>query len=137
MDLTTLAGDDTPGRVYRLCHKAQNPVRKDLLYDLGISQSVAVAAVCVYPNLVKDAKLAIGNNKIQIASVATGFPAGLVPEAIKISEIKAAIKAGATEIDVVINRNKVLTGQWKTLFNDIKNYKIVFCKREIRNQLSE
>ena len=123
MDLTTLAGDDTPGRVSRLCHKALNPVRKDILEDLNVSKNVSTAAVCVYPNLVKEAKSSIGKNNIQIASVATGFPAGLIPENIKNSEIKAAIRDGATEIDVVINRNKVLTGNWKSLYNDIKNYK--------------
>ena len=123
MDLTTLAGDDTPGRVSRLCHKALNPVRKDILEDLDVSKNVVTAAVCVYPNLVKEAKSSIGKNNIQIASVATGFPAGLIPENIKNSEIKAAIRDGATEIDVVINRNKVLTGNWKSLYNDIKNYK--------------
>ena len=122
--ITTLAGDDTPGRVSRLCHKALNPVRKDILEDLDVSKNVSTAAVCVYPNLVKEAKSSIGKNNIQIASVATGFPAGLIPENIKNSEIKAAIRDGATEIDVVINRNKVLTGNWKSLYNDIKNYKI-------------
>ena len=120
MDLTTLSGDDTPGRVSRLCHKALNPVRKDILEDLGISDHIAAAAVCVYPNLVKKQNHLLEKNVIQIASVATGFPTGQIPENIKISEIKAAIRDGATEIDVVINRDKVLTGKWKALYEDIK-----------------
>ena len=123
MDLTTLAGDDTPGRVDRICHKARNPVRNDLLDELEIPVSLSVAAVCVYPALVHTAKSALEQSTIKIASVATGFPTGLVPERTKISEINAAIKNGANEIDVVINRNKVLTANWKSLYNDIKAYK--------------
>ncbi len=132
MDLTTLAGDDTPGRVSRLCHKALNPVRKDILNDLGISDHISAAAVCVYPNLVKEAKLSIGKYKIPIASVATGFPTGQIPENIKISEIKAAIRDGAREIDVVINRDKVLTGKWKALYEDIKQYKKICGQNHLK-----
>ncbi len=123
MDLTTLAGDDTPGRVARLCHKAMNPVRRDLLDHLEIADTLSVAAVCVYPELVCNAKSALGKSSIALASVATGFPTGLVPERTKISEINAAIRNGANEIDVVINRNKVLTGNWKSLHKDISAYK--------------
>ena len=123
MDLTTLAGDDTPGRVARLCHKARNPVRKDLLDHLGKTDALSVAAVCVYPELVRHAKTALEKRSIALASVATGFPTGLVPERTKISEINAAIKQGASEIDVVINRNKILTANWRSLYNDIKAYK--------------
>ena len=123
MDLTTLAGDDTPGRVARLCHKARNPVRKDLLDYLGRKDALSVAAVCVYPELVRHAKTALEKRSIALASVATGFPTGLVPERTKISEINAAIKQGASEIDVVINRNKILTANWRSLYNDIKAYK--------------
>ncbi len=123
MDLTTLSGDDTPGRVDRLCHKGKNPVRKDILDALGIQKPLSVAAVCVYPELVSTASLSLDKSGIELASVATGFPAGLIPERIKISEINAATKNGASEIDVVINRNKVLTASWKSLYNDIKAYK--------------
>ncbi len=123
MDLTTLAGDDTPGRVERICHKAKNPVRRDILNLLSIQNPISVAAVCVYPELVRTAKSALTESNIELASVATGFPTGLVPERTKISEINAAIKNGASEIDVVINRNKVLTANWMSLYNDVVTYK--------------
>ncbi len=123
MDLTTLAGDDTPARVERLCHKARNPVRKDILDSLSNSTALSTAAVCVYPELVRTAKSALEKSAVELASVATGFPTGLVPERTKISEINAAISNGASEIDVVINRNKVLTANWRSLYNDIKAYK--------------
>ena len=123
MDLTTLAGDDTPGRVDRICHKAKNPVRRDILNLLKIQNPISVAAVCVYPELVRTAKSALRESNIELASVATGFPTGLVPERTKISEINAAIKNGASEIDVVINRNKVLTANWMSLYNDVVTYK--------------
>ncbi len=123
MDLTTLAGDDTPGRVERICHKAKNPVRRDILNLLNIQNPISVAAVCVYPELVRTAKSALRESNIELASVATGFPTGLVPERTKISEISAAIKNGASEIDVVINRNKVLTANWISLYNDVVTYK--------------
>ena len=123
MDLTTLAGDDTPGRVARICHKARNPVRNDILDYLQIPKPFSVAAVCVYPELIRTAKSALEQSDIGLASVATGFPTGLVPERTKISEINAAIRNGASEIDVVINRNKVLTANWVSLYNDIRAYK--------------
>ncbi len=123
MDLTTLAGDDTPGRVARICHKAKNPVRNDILDYLQIPKPFSVAAVCVYPELIRTAKSALEQRDIGLASVATGFPTGLVPERTKISEINAAIRNGASEIDVVINRNKVLTANWVSLYNDIRAYK--------------
>lgn len=123
MDLTTLAGDDTPGRVARICHKAKTPVRNDILDYLQIPKPFSVAAVCVYPALIRDAKSALEQSDIGLASVATGFPTGLVPERTKISEINAAIRNGASEIDVVINRNKVLTANWVSLYNDIRAYK--------------
>ena len=123
MDLTTLAGDDTPGRVARICHKAKTPVRNDILDYLQIPKPFSVAAVCVYPALIRAAKSALEQSDIGLASVATGFPTGLVPERTKISEINYAIRNGASEIDVVINRNKVLTANWVSLYNDIRAYK--------------
>ena len=123
MDLTTLAGDDTPGRVARICHKARTPVRNDILDYLQTPKPFSVAAVCVYPELIRTAKSALEQSDIGLASVATGFPTGLVPERTKISEINAAIRNGASEIDVVINRNKVLTANWVSLYNDIRAYK--------------
>ncbi|MBE0409442.1 MAG: deoxyribose-phosphate aldolase [Anaerolineales bacterium] len=124
IDLTTLAGDDTPGRVKRLCAKACQPVRPDLLSILGFGdQKIHVGAVCVYPSRVKDAAEALQGSGIPIASVAAGFPAGQTPVAQRIAEIEQAIEAGATEIDIVITRSHVLTGNWSTLYDEIKQFR--------------
>lgn len=124
MDLTTLSGDDTPGRIKRLCAKARQPVRADMLNRLGTEdQSITVGAVCVYPNRVKDAVEALRGTNIPVASVATGFPAGQTPLAQRIGEIEQAIEAGAREIDVVIARNFVLTGDWTALYEEIRQFR--------------
>ena len=121
IDLTTLAGDDTPGRVRRLCAKARQPVRPDMLQALGFAErSVTVGAVCVYPNRVRDAVEALRGTGIPVASVATGFPDGQTPLAQRLGEIEQAIEFGANEIDIVINRTHVLTGDWQTLYDEIK-----------------
>ncbi|MFH1738877.1 MAG: deoxyribose-phosphate aldolase [bacterium] len=123
IDLTTLAGDDTPGRVQRLCAKALSPLEQEIKSRLGIgAEPLTVAAVCVYPAQVKSAVQFLGG-KIPVASVATGFPAGQTFMSIKLKEIDLAIKAGATEIDVVISREKVLTGKWKSLYDEIVAYR--------------
>lgn len=120
IDLTTLAGDDTPGRVKRLCAKARQPVRADMLAALGAGdQSISVAAVCVYPNRVRDAVEALRGTNIPVASVATGFPDGQTPLPQRIAEIEQAIEAGAAEIDVVIPRTYVLIGNWQALYDEI------------------
>jgi deoxyribose-phosphate aldolase len=118
IDLTTLAGDDTQGRVTRLCAKALAPLEQEIIHALGISSPLTVAAVCVYPAQVKDA-VQVLSGRIPVASVATGFPAGQTFQQLKLKEIDLAIKAGATEIDVVISREKVLTGKWKSLYDEI------------------
>lgn len=124
IDLTTLAGDDTPGRIKRLCAKARQPIRPDMLERLGVDgQRIMVGAVCVYPNRVKDAVEALRGSNIPVASVATGFPAGQTPLAQRIGEIEQAIEAGAKEIDVVIARNYVLTGDWKALYDEIRQFR--------------
>jgi len=124
IDLTTLAGDDTPGRVRRLCAKAIQPVRPDMLTALGIEdQKIHVGAVCVYPNRVRDAIEALKGTDIPVASVATGFPAGQTPLPQRIAEIEQAIEAGAKEIDVVINRTHVLTGNWQALYDEIRQFR--------------
>ena len=111
IDLTTLAGDDTPGRIKRLCAKARYPVRPDVLSRLGLEgENITVGAVCVYPNRVHDAVEALRGTDIPVASVATGFPAGQTPLPQRIGEIEQAIESGAREIDVVISRDHVLTG---------------------------
>jgi deoxyribose-phosphate aldolase len=124
IDLTTLSGDDTPGRVKRLCAKARQPIRADMLERLGIGEEkITVGAVCVYPNRVEDAVEALKGTNIPVASVATGFPAGQTPLPQRIGEIEQAIESGAREIDVVISRYHVLTGDWKSLYNELKQFR--------------
>lgn len=119
IDLTTLAGDDTEGRVQRLCAKAKAPIRADLLEGLGLD-SLTVGAVCVYPTMVPHAVKALGNSGIPVASVATGFPAGLTPLPIRLAEIRYAVEQGAREIDIVITREHVLTSNWTALYDEIR-----------------
>lgn len=124
IDLTTLSGDDTPGRIARLCAKARQPVRPDMLEALGVgAEKVTVAAVCVYPSRVKDAAQALKGTGIPIAAVATGFPAGQTPLAQRVAEIEQAIEAGASEIDIVIHRPHVLTGDWRALYDEVKLFR--------------
>ncbi len=124
IDLTTLSGDDTPGRIARLCAKARQPVRPDMLEALGVgAEKITVGAVCVYPSRVKDAAQALKGSGIPIASVATGFPAGQTPLAQRLAEIEQAIEAGASEIDVVIHRTHVLTGDWRALYDEIRLFR--------------
>ena len=127
IDLTTLSGDDTPGRVKRLCAKARQPIRPDMLARMGLNENsgerITVGAVCVYPNRVADAVQALRGTDIPVASVATGFPAGQTPLPQRIAEIEQAIESGAKEIDVVIPRNFVLTGDWQALYNEIAQFR--------------
>jgi len=124
IDLTTLSGDDTPGRVRRLCAKARQPLRPDMLNRLDLNgQKVTVGAVCVYPNRVKDAVEALRGTDIPVASVATGFPAGQTPLAQRVAEVEQAIEAGAKEIDIVLARNYVLTGDWQALYDEVKLFR--------------
>jgi len=124
MDLTTLQGDDTPGRVRRLCAKARSPVRQDLLEALGAdSLPVHVAAVCVYHAFVETAVAALAGSGIPVAAVSTGFPAGLSPLPLRIREIEASVAAGAEEIDIVITRAHVLTGNWQALYDEVKSFR--------------
>jgi len=124
IDLTTLAGDDTPGRVKRLCAKARNPIRPDMIARMGLDgERITVGAVCVYPNRVADAVHALQGTNIPVASVATGFPAGQTPLPQRIQEIEQAVEAGAREIDVVISRYHVLTGDWNSLYDELKQFR--------------
>jgi len=124
IDLTTLAGDDTPGRVRRLCAKARHPIRPDMLARLGLNgEKINVGAVCVYPNRVKDAVEALRGTDIPVASVATGFPSGQTPLPQRIGEIEQAIEAGAREVDVVISRYHVLTGDWQSLYDELRQFR--------------
>ena len=122
IDLTTLSGDDTPGNVSRLCAKARQPVRSDLLAVMGV-EPITVGAVCVYHNLIKTAVNALQGSDIPIAAVSTGFPAGQITMAQKIKEIRASVAAGAKEIDIVISRANVLKGNWRALYNEVKAFR--------------
>jgi deoxyribose-phosphate aldolase len=122
IDLTTLSGDDTPGTVLRLCAKARQPVRLDLLEALGCP-SLQVGAVCVYHNLVSVAVEALKGSAIPVAAVSTGFPAGQNPFEQKLQEIRASVEAGAAEIDIVISRSHVLTGNWQLLYDEVKAFR--------------
>jgi deoxyribose-phosphate aldolase len=119
IDLTTLSGDDTAGNVYRLCQKALQPVRQDILQALGF-EDLTVGAVCVYHNMISDAKKALGSSSLPIAAVSTGFPAGKIPLEQKLQEIKTSVAAGATEIDIVISRELVLNNKWEELYEEVK-----------------
>ena len=121
MDLTTLSSDDTPGRVRRLCAKARRPVRDDLLEAMGAEQlPIRVAAVCVYHAFVETAVAALEGSGIPVAAVSTGFPAGLSPFEQRLAEIRASVEAGADEIDIVITRAHVLTGNWQALYDEVR-----------------
>lgn len=118
IDLTTLSGDDTEGRVRRLCAKARQPVRADLLAALGM-EGLTVGAVCVYHDMVAAAVRALEGSGIPVAAVSTGFPAGLSPFRLRIAEIGESVAAGAAEIDIVISRRHVLTGNWQALYDEM------------------
>jgi deoxyribose-phosphate aldolase len=121
IDLTTLAGDDTPGRVRRLCAKARHPFSDELLSALDLADAPpTVGAVCVYPTMVGAAVKALAGSGIPVASVATGFPAGLTPLKLRLAEIAYAIGEGAGEIDIVITRAHVLNRDWSALYDEVK-----------------
>jgi deoxyribose-phosphate aldolase len=121
LDLTTLAGDDTPGNVRRLCAKGVHPLRPDMEEALGIAAwQLRVAAICVYHNLVSPAVETLRGTGVPVAAVSTGFPAGQVALPIKLEEIRASREAGAEEIDIVISRAHVLTGNWESLYAEVQ-----------------
>lgn len=122
IDLTTLAGDDTAGRVRRLCAKAKQPVRADLLEALGM-QGLTTGAVCVYHEMIPTAVQALEGTGIPVAAVSTGFPAGLSPFHLRIAEIEESVKAGAEEIDIVISRRLVLNGDWHGLYDEMRAFR--------------
>jgi deoxyribose-phosphate aldolase len=141
MDLTTLAGDDTAGNVRRLAAKARAPLRPDLLRELGFHAGsdprghggggrngagrspLTVAAVCVYHAHVATAVEALEGSGIPVAAVSTGFPAGLSPFEQRVEEIRRSVEAGAREIDIVITRGHVLTGDWTALYDEVKAFR--------------
>ena len=124
IDLTTLAGDDTPGRVRRLCAKARQPVRRDVLAELGAEAlPIRVGAVCVYHAMVPVAVDALAGSGIPVCAVSAGFPAGLNPFPERLREIAASRDAGAAEIDIVITREHVLNGHWRALYDEVRAFR--------------
>lgn len=122
IDLTTLSGDDTEGRVRRLCSKARQPVRQSMLAELGM-EDLTTGAVCVYHDMIPAAVAALKGSGIPVAAVSTGFPAGLSPFHLRVAEIEESVKAGAEEIDIVISRRHVLTGNWQALYDEMKAFR--------------
>src|SRR5207249_9486138 len=112
MDLTTLEGKDTPGKIAFLCRKSMQPL--DPRYD-----APSCAAVCVYPNMVRFAKKFLGDSGVKVASVATAFPTGLMPLKLKLEEVRSASRDGADEIDMVIDRGVFLAGDYQRVFDEI------------------
>jgi len=125
IDLTTLEGRDTPGKVRALCAKAIHP-------QPGDASIPSVAAVCVYPALVADAKEALSGSTVKVASVATGFPSGQTFRDIKIAETKAAVEAGADEVDMVIDRGAFLSGDYRTVYDEIVEVKEAAGERHLK-----
>lgn len=122
IDLTTLSGDDTEGRVRRLCAKARQPVSADILAKLGMP-NLTTGAVCVYHDMVPTAVHALAGTGIPVAAVSTGFPAGLSPFHLRVAEIGESVTAGAEEIDIVITRRHVLQGNWQALYDEMKAFR--------------
>lgn len=122
IDLTTLSGDDTAERVKRLCNKAKQPVRANILEALGLD-NIAVGAVCVYHDMVETAVERLAGSGIPVAAVSTGFPAGLSPLSLRILEIEESVKAGAREIDIVISRRHVLNQNWQALYDEVQAFR--------------
>jgi deoxyribose-phosphate aldolase len=124
IDLTTLSGDDTPERVRLLCDRARRPLAPDLAARLGdIAPALHTASVCVYHHFLPVAKQALEATGIPVAVVSAGFPAGLSPLAQRIDEVRASVEAGADEIDAVINRSHVLTGEWEALYAEVQAFR--------------
>jgi len=135
IDLTTLNGDDTFGKVDRLCQKALNPVSEIILRNLKLKKnSLKVGAVCVYHDLVTHAKKQL-KNQLPVAVVSTGFPAGLSSLQTRKKEIVNSINSGADEIDVVINRAHVLRNEWKNLYDEVREFKEIAKGKKIKTIL--
>jgi len=123
LDLTTLSGDDTLGKVEKLCAKGLNPISDLILNKLEFKNNkINVGAICVYHDLVAHAKKQL-KGKLPVAAVSTGFPAGLSSFQTRKKEIINSINSGADEIDIVINRSYVLRKEWKRLYDEVREFK--------------
>lgn len=125
IDLTTLEGKDTPGKVIQLCYKAKH------LHD-SIPGIPTVAAVCVYPTMVNVAKKALGHSGIKVASVATAFPSGQAAPSVKLADTLFAVNEGADEIDMVISRGKFHAGEYQFVFDEIASIKEACGKARLK-----
>ena len=125
IDLTTLEGKDTQGKVRQMCYKAHH------LHD-AIPNLPAVAAVCVYPSMVKLAKKELRNTQVKIASVSTAFPSGQAPLEVKIIDTKFAVDNGADEIDMVISRGRFLQGEFQYVYDEIAHIKEACGKARLK-----
>ena len=125
IDLTTLEGKDTPGKVKQMCYKAQH-------LHSQYPDCPTVAAVCVYPSMVKIAKEALGNSNIKVASVSTAFPSGQAPMEVKLMDTKFAVEQGADEIDMVISRGKFLAGDYNFVYDEIAAIKEACGKARLK-----
>jgi deoxyribose-phosphate aldolase len=125
IDLTTLEGKDTPGKVKQMCYKAQH------LHD-DFPGLPTVAAVCVYPSMVAIAKKELKNSSVKIASVSTAFPSGQAPLEVKLTDTKFAVDSGADEIDMVISRGKFLSGEHNFVFDEIATIKEACGKARLK-----
>jgi deoxyribose-phosphate aldolase len=112
VDLTTLEGNDTPGKVRSLCAKARRPDPRD-------NSVPSAAAVCVYPDLVPEARLGVAGSTVKVASVATAFPSGRASIAVKLLDVRDAVAAGADEIDMVIDRGALLSGRLGLVYDEV------------------
>lgn len=125
IDLTTLEGADTPSKVRQLCYKGVH------LHDT-LPGLPTVAAICVYPTMVKTAKKALGDSGVKVAAVATAFPSGQAPRAVKIADTKFAVNEGADEIDMVISRGQFHSGEYNFVFDEIAAVKEVCGKARLK-----
>ena len=125
IDLTTLEGKDTPGKVKQMCYKAHH------LHD-SYPNLPTVAAVCVFPSMVKTAKTALLGTSVKVASVSTAFPSGQSTRAVKIADTKFAVDEGADEIDMVISRGKFLAGEYNFVFDEIAAIKEACGKARLK-----
>src|SRR5688572_22935802 len=125
IDLTTLEGKDTEGKVKQMCYKAMHPA--DDLPGLP-----TVAAVCVYPTFVKTAKQTLGDSKVKVASVATAFPSGNSTLEVKLADTKLAVDNGADEVDMVISRGEFLEGNYNFVYDEIARIKEACGKARLK-----
>ena len=116
IDLTTLEGKDSEGKISAMCRKAMKPMDES-------EEIPHVAAVCVYPNLIKTAKSVLTGSGVKVASVATSFPSGQSPLKLKVEEVKRVVSLGADEVDMVISRGEFLEGNFRYTFNEVKEIK--------------